>query len=79
MRAGVIHDSDSSDCSTTACELLPDRPEAAVILRCTQSTAELDMVKSCVGPESRLRCLEVPVLSGGYSTSEVALARGQRA
>ena len=40
----------SSNPRETASELPPDRTDAAVIPRCTQSTADLDMVKNRVGP-----------------------------
>ena len=50
VRSGVIHGSDSSNSSKTACELLPGRTEAAVVLGCTQSTADRAVVESQVGP-----------------------------
>ena len=46
VRSCVMHGSDSSNSGKTACELLPDGTEAAVVLQCTQSSPDLAMVKS---------------------------------
>ena len=52
----VIHRADSRNSSKTGCELLSERTEASVVLRCRQSTPDLDSVKGRVGPnEGRIQ------------------------